>query len=336
MSMLKQLIKSLIAYTLYYSGVIALLKRRRLDNRAVVLMYHRVVPHELMGSIHSTSGIVTEAGLFSRHLVWLKEEFRVLSVNELAELFREQREIPSGSCLLTFDDGWRDNFEHAKPALEAQAVPATIFLPYHYIENDIVFWQEELLARLEALVHSDAQADRTYLHEITGIEGDADKAQLRAFISGLKQLSYEEIDGLLDNLRQRQAGSHVDLSNDRYLDWTQVHAMSQSVINFGSHALSHRILTQIDPGEAASEIQDSKRLLDEHIEGGVQSIAYPNGNSSREVERLTEQAGFKLGFVTRRGYVSKQSNPLSLPRFNIHSNNSKSKPMLMCLLLDIF
>ncbi len=336
LSQIKQLIKSLIANALYYSGVLSYLKQKRLSNRAFVLMYHRVIPLSLMDDIHSTGGIVTEASLFARHLSWLREEFNVLSVRELIELFDAGREIPSASCLLTFDDGWRDNYEYAKPLLERHCVPAMIFLPYDYINNEIVFWQEELLARLLVLSSSGDVRHQEYLQLLTGLKAGAEKQSLRDYITNLKTKSYAEIASILNDLRNLQKDIEVDLSQDRYLDWEQVEMMSRSVISFGSHTLSHRILTQIDAREAEHEILQSKRLLDQKIEGGVDAIAYPNGNCSADVERMIGQAHYRIGFTTKPGYVSILSNILSLPRINIHTNNSQSKPLFLCHILNIF
>ncbi len=336
MSLVKQIIKSIIANALYYSGMLKLLKNWKLANKSVVLMYHRVIPSNLMERIHSTAGIVTEVELFSRHLDWLKEEFAILSVPELTAIFDDGGEIPTGSCLITFDDGWWDNYEFAKPLLEKKAVPAMIFLPYQYIENDRVFWQEELLARMLSLALSQDLGHQSKLREITGLQGDLDKQSLRDFITGLKTLNYDEINAVLSELRQLQKHIEVDLSCDRYLDWKQVRMMSQSVIKFGSHSLSHRILTHIDRDEAIYEINESKRLLDQKIDGGVQAIAYPNGNSDDQIEKMAEKAGYSIGFSTKPGYVSKNSNKMRLSRINVHSNNSNTKPIFMCHILNIF
>ncbi|MET0026775.1 MAG: polysaccharide deacetylase family protein [Candidatus Thiodiazotropha sp.] len=336
MSLVKRIIKSAIANALYYSGMLSFLKKNKLSNKSFVLMYHRVLPSSLMESIHSTGGIVTDVELFSRHLDWLKEEFTILSVPELINIFEQGREIPSGSCVITFDDGWWDNYEFAKPLLEKKAVPAMIFLPYDYIGNDLVFWQEELLARLLALALSEDLSQQAKLREITGLQGDLDKQSLRDYITGLKTLDYDEINAVLSELREIQSNIEVDLTNDRYLDWAQVDRMSRSVIKFGSHSLSHRMLTHIDRNEAKHEINESKRLLDEKLGGGVQAIAYPNGNSDEQIEKMAENAGYSIGFSTKPGYISKESNKMRLSRINVHTNNSVSKPIFLCHILNIF
>jgi peptidoglycan/xylan/chitin deacetylase (PgdA/CDA1 family) len=332
---IKQLIKNTIAYLLYYSGLLSYLKQTKLKNKACVLMYHRVIPARRLPDIHSASAIVTEDVLFRRHLGWLKEEFNVMSVSDLKEIFRNKCEIPSQSCLVTFDDGWVDNYDHAWPSLNQFKIPATIFLPYQYIGNEIVFWQEELLARLSLLIQSESKSDRLLLEQL-GLRDELDRERLRQYVTELKQKEYQDIDALLSSLREHQQEQAPNLSNDAYLTWEQVYEMARSTVSYGSHAMTHRILTKIDEEEARCEIFESKQLIEEKLKVPVDTIAYPNGNYSQTIEGMAAASGYQLGFTTERGFVSKDSNQLALPRINISTHVARNKPLFLCQILNIF
>jgi peptidoglycan/xylan/chitin deacetylase (PgdA/CDA1 family) len=244
--------------------------------------------------------------------------------------------MAANSLLVTFDDGWQDNFEYAMPPLATEGVPATIFLPYNYIGSGKLFWQEEMLARLTQLNQSEDDTDKALLLDLTDVKPGSDKEGLRQEVTKLKSKPYTEIDQVLQRLRVHQQQKRIDLELDTYMDWQQVNQMDKVNINFGSHGLSHRILTQIEQVEAKQEISESRRLLKEKIGTEVDTIAYPNGNCNSVIEKITDESGFRLGFTITRGYVAKDSNLMALPRVNIHTGNSNSKPLFLCSILNIF
>jgi peptidoglycan/xylan/chitin deacetylase (PgdA/CDA1 family) len=152
----------------------------------------------------------------------------------------------------------------------------------------------------------------------------------------MKKQDYREIFETLERLREHQKALEVDLKHDAYMDWRQVEEMAAVNINFGSHAISHRILTQIEREDARHEITQSKSLLEGKLGCEVGAIAYPNGNCDPGIEKMVDEAGFKMGFIMGGGYVSKESNPMTLPRVNVHTNNSRHKPLFLCTILNIF
>jgi peptidoglycan/xylan/chitin deacetylase (PgdA/CDA1 family) len=335
MRLIKHVIKTLIANTLYYSGLLSLIKNSKFRDQACVLAYHRILPEGAATTTHSASAIITDSELFRQHLRWLKEEFQIIDMAELQAVLLNDQPLAANSLLITFDDGWWDNFTHAMPALVAEGVPATIFLPYNYIGTGEVFWQEEMLARLTQLSRCEDASDRALLIELAGIEGNADKEKLRSVVTKLKAKSYTEIYEVLEKLRRHQQQRSVDMSLDGYLDWQQVKQMGEANISFGSHALSHRMLTRIELEQARHEISESKSLIKEQIGKAVETIAYPNGNCNSSIEQIVAESGYRLGFTITRGYVAKDSNPMALPRLNIHTANSNSKPLFLCSILNI-
>src|SRR5207245_11375101 len=71
------------------------------------------------------------------------ERCRVLSYRELLTA-RRASAVPARAVAITFDDGYLDNLEHAKPALEAAAAPALIYIPTGYVGESRRFWWDEL------------------------------------------------------------------------------------------------------------------------------------------------------------------------------------------------
>lgn len=125
--MFKLLIKQLAARLLYSSGMLWILMRVRLRGRAVVLMYHRVLPEPLFSETFSHPGIIVTPDTFARHLEVLRRYFHPLTLEEFQECIELGHPFPRGACLITFDDGWIDNHEHALPLLRERGIPAVVF-----------------------------------------------------------------------------------------------------------------------------------------------------------------------------------------------------------------
>ena len=120
----KQRLRTIVAYALYFSGVLTLLKRRRLRERLVVLMYHRVLTDDELLRSHSTGSIVVTRDTFQRHLAFLNRHFQILSPDEFLRHLARHEPLPDAACLITFDDGFQDCVDYAVPILQTHGFTA--------------------------------------------------------------------------------------------------------------------------------------------------------------------------------------------------------------------
>jgi peptidoglycan/xylan/chitin deacetylase (PgdA/CDA1 family) len=95
----------------------------------------------------------------------------------------------------------------------------------------------------------------------------------------------------------------------------EVREMAAAGIEFGSHLLAHRRLTELTPAERARQLESSRAVLEELTGRPVLSIAYPYGDFDGAVLAATEQAGYRYGVTTVPGINAPGSNPLTLSRF---------------------
>jgi peptidoglycan/xylan/chitin deacetylase (PgdA/CDA1 family) len=102
---------------------------RQLTYGTPILMYHAIgLPHEPAGPY------VMPAHRFATQMTWLKRMgYRPITLEQLLGCQREGRPVPARSVVVTFDDGYADNYTHAYPVLQQQAIPATIFLVSGYV-----------------------------------------------------------------------------------------------------------------------------------------------------------------------------------------------------------
>ncbi len=91
-----------------------------------VLIYHKI---DLPTPDVKIRGAFTSPRKFEKQISYLKRKgFSFYFASELIEYFNDNGKFPDKSLALTFDDGWKDNFQNAFPILKKYGVKATIFL----------------------------------------------------------------------------------------------------------------------------------------------------------------------------------------------------------------
>src|SRR5438477_1528660 len=109
----------------------------RLARRFQVLAYHKVSPdpHPFFEPDHPTA--------FEQHMRFLSRCYRVMPLMELVERNR-RGDIPHRAVAITFDDGYRDNYQYAFPILKKYGLPATIFVTTGAIETGKLLWHDRI------------------------------------------------------------------------------------------------------------------------------------------------------------------------------------------------
>ncbi len=339
MHRLKRALRRVLAFALYYTGTLWLYAAVRLRGKAVVLMYHRVLPADADTCSHP--GIVVTPETFDLHMAFLARHFRPLTPTE----FRQELADSSFSrraCLVTFDDGWWDNLEYGLPALQRHGVPAIVFVATGFIGTGETFWQERM-ARLVYLAAIQDRSRNGVLREIgfeRGPSASPERIRLRAreFVTALKQRDPAAIRGMIERLEAalRDNPEARGPGTDRFMNWDEVRALLASGrVTIGSHAHSHLRLTTLGYRGARREFETSRQELARQGLPDVVACAYPNGDVNDPVEAAAADAGFSLGFATKGGTVRHSSEAMCIRRVNIHDADSRSRPEFLYRLLGL-
>lgn len=341
-------LKLVVAHALYYTGVLHLWQSIAMRRKAVVLMYHRVLTEPERARAASHPALSVDRETFARQMALLKRRFTVLSPQEFADCLERRVPFPDRACLITFDDGWRDNYTNALPVLEEHGLPALIFLPVNYIGRRRVFWQEaltHLLARVVAEVRRDPAMRARFLpalspaglEPIVDLDGGDPRPAIHAAVGAQKALTRPAVETLVSDLAAALGANPDDFAvTDGFMDWAEVEAMSRRRIAFGGHGAEHLLLTHVSPGEVDAEIRTSKRVIDERVRGAVPAFSYPNGYVTPEIAAKVKASGYRLGFTTRRGLVGCDEDPHMVRRLNIHEAATATTPMFLARVLGLW
>ena len=329
-------VKSFLAFILYHSGVLSRYSRCKLKNKAFILMYHRIIDKGSQSSFPVQPGMYVTLASFRRQIKLLKDKFKVISLAALIDLLKNGDDV-SGCCVLTFDDGWLDNYTNAFPVLKDHQVPATVFLATGFIGTQRWFWPEEVSFSLAWLYQN--KMDSSNLPGI--LQKLFDKTQF--YSSGLL---CNAIDKFIDELKQYEPQQRKQVvsvlkdvcpvkKNERLLmNWDEVQEMTDSgLISFGAHTASHALLDQLPIDKAGVEIQKSKKQIEKRIKKQVNFFAFPNGNYNKKVLAILRDTQFAAAVTTMRGYINISSHLLELPRISIHDDISCTPPLFLWRLL---
>jgi peptidoglycan/xylan/chitin deacetylase (PgdA/CDA1 family) len=343
----KYILKLFIAFGLYYTGILHILLAKKLKNKAVVLMYHRVLKSTEITKSNSHHAIIITEQTFKKHLKFLIKNFNILNPDNFQQYVKNRFRFEKKSCLITFDDGWNDNYHNAFPVLKKHNIPAVIFLSTSFINSDKIFWQESFRSLFKEFV--------TFLtnhnNNKTEIEEVLNKLQLNKNINFNylnKQNLLNDLQALLKSFKEAEredllkymekiTGDHKQKDHpDKFLTWDKIREMEKEKISFEPHGENHKILTTITRLEVESEIMNSVNTIKKELNRQSTMFSYPNGNFNQQTIEVLKEINIPCAFTTNFGYLSNNSKDYELPRINIQENNSGNIPLLICTIIGLF
>jgi peptidoglycan/xylan/chitin deacetylase (PgdA/CDA1 family) len=266
---------------------------------------------------HVEPGMVVTPRTFSRHLDWLAQEFSVLPLHEIVDRQMRGAPLPPRACAISFDDGWRDNLEHALPALAQRGLSATIFVVTQRVGSPGAFWPDEVCRRMAPL----PPERQRELARSLGAGAAADP--VASLLDHLKRVPEAAREGLLDSLRG-QTDPPSD-SGRELLDWADLARLAQAGIDIESHGATHAILTGLPDDAVERELRSAREQLLEKGHGKRGMLAYPSGRHDARVRAIAGKVGYTGAFTTEPGLLTARSQPLALARIGLHDDISRSR-----------
>jgi peptidoglycan/xylan/chitin deacetylase (PgdA/CDA1 family) len=318
---LKRSPKSLAADLLHATGALraARLAREALLRRPAlaILCYHRVAP-----AAAPFSPLCLTPREFERTLAILARRRDVWPLRQVGDWLAGRARLRRDTLVVTFDDGYADNHEHAAPALERLGMPATFFVSTGLLaRGGEGFWWDEIGARLDRcseprLIESVRAEERVraLLREYVASPPERRRARARTLVAILKWAPAEERTRLLGSLRENLPGPEPRAA-DLLMTTDQVRDLARRGFEVGGHGVTHAAFSALDPARRRDE---SRRCRDDLSALGIEarSFAYPYGDAGDggDGARAVAEAGFVLAVTTEERVATPADAPLLLPR----------------------
>jgi len=292
-----------------------------------VVNYHRIDdPYRKDFDSFKPNVSATSQG-FDRQLDYLSKWFHVVSLKDIVEWLDGRKPLPPYAALITFDDGYLDNYTSAFPILRKYNFPALIFLTTGHIGTDAPFYWD-----MAAYCFAHTRSDRLTFPD-GRVQQWSNQAELdqvsKNWIEFMKTIPQVEKQTYVENLPvlldvSIPAGYFQSLM----MDWDQVREMQRNGIEFGAHTVHHPILTNIPSDQARDEVVESKHRIEEELGQSVLGFAYPNGQASdlnQQIEKIVAEAGVRAAFTLLNGPSSQgevRRNPYAIRRVFISHRHS--------------
>ncbi|MDO9182497.1 MAG: polysaccharide deacetylase family protein [Bacteriovorax sp.] len=330
------LIKHIASNLMSLSGFLSLAEHCYFSDKAFILMYHRISDSVADQPYHVQPGMVVSTINFEKQVEYLKKRFKVVFLEDIAGMIEKGENI-GGSCAITFDDGWLDNYAEAYPILSKYKAPATIFLTTCFVGTNKLFWPEEICYYLEQFIILKPIADcapssfKLFVEDINDYKSYNKVVLFDKAIEILKGYLPSERDEILEYFRSQ---FNRDLIPRQMLDWHEAREMLASgLIRFGAHTHNHVILDQVPGLIVNEETLKSREEIEKQLEVSINTFAYPNGNFNESIQKILSENGFSSAVTTCKGFVDKKTPLMAIPRIGVHDDVSNTLPMFRSRIL---
>lgn len=259
---------------------------------------------------------------FESQLKTITSRFQIINENDAIALGNSSKELSEPYAMITFDDGYIDNFTKSYPILRAMNVAAIFFITTDFVEGEILPWWDEVAWLIRNTQQSSIKLPG--MPAPVTIEpkqvGETIKKVLRYFkdygdISIADKLA--EMRALCDDVQPSEEDQKL------FMNWDQVKQLKLSGMGIGSHTCSHRVLSHLSSEEQKYELAKSKNLIENRIGEDVVSFAYPVGgvdSYSKETIKIAGDCNYRMAFTfPLRGGIARDhsSRMMEIPRLSL-------------------
>ena len=230
--------------------------------------------------------------------------------------------------MLTFDDGYRNNFTHALPILRRYSAPATFFVATNFAVSPRPFWFDRLdYALQQAPLHGREIRVGSFTMRLDDSSRDAlceSYKRLRRTAKGLRMADQEFLHDMEQLACQLEAESGHALSDLHQDDdwsatatWDDIREAAGEDVTIGSHTADHIRLAHVSEDVAADQLLRSKHDIEKHTGKPCWCVCYPNGSYAEAPLRLARECGYACGLTTEEGLNCVGDDIMRLKRLNL-------------------
>lgn len=265
--------KKILASFLNATGIAPALRHVKSWTGLLVLNYHRI--GDGRRSMFDRGLWSASEAEFDSQVGFLKKHFDVISADEISDALQARR---GQSVLLTFDDGYRDNYELAVPILRRHRVSALFFLTTGFLDDGRLAWWDDIAwmvrnSRLKSLPPS------RWISQSLDLSETHRESSIKKLLTAYKFLPGSSTADFMDYLSATLGSERCPLPvvPEIWLTWDRVREMRAVGMSIGAHSATHPVLSRLSPDQQLWEIRHSLTRVREELGEATRWFSYPVG-----------------------------------------------------------
>jgi len=241
------------------------------------------------------------------------------------------RDFSRRFACFTFDDGYRDNRDHALPVMREQSAPFTVYVASDFAEGIGRLWWvalERVIARANSieimrngaavmLDASNPEAKQTAFHQAH---------------DWLRTLPNDTaVQAEVSKLCARYGVDDGTIARELCMSWDELKSFAADpLVTIGAHTISHCNLARESEADARRQMSESRARIEEQLGKPALHFAYPYGDKAAAAARefaLAREIGFKTAVTTRPGMIFPENaeHLTALPRISLNGNYQNAR-----------
>jgi peptidoglycan/xylan/chitin deacetylase (PgdA/CDA1 family) len=283
---------------LLWSGASFLLSQLPARDSLLVLNYHRIGNPD--DDLFDPGVFSATAEKFDDQISYLKRQVSLVTLEEALSFVEGNVKDNVRCCrvLLTFDDGYLDNYDIAYPILRSHGAQGVFFLVTSMVGSCHVPWWDHV-----AYLVKTARRRRFSLRYPAELAIDLDKSglneSLRLILKLYKRPDNSDSARFIHELAGETQGDDVPGTLRRFLNWDEAREMIRGGMAIGSHTHSHHVLSQLEPNRQFEELSESRAILKKELGVEADALAYPVGGKisfTDQTQNTARDAGYRAAF----------------------------------------
>ena len=312
--------RGLLAKALDVTGCGRMLRAAVPWNGVLILNYHRI------GNRHTSlldRNLWSATGEdFDAQIGMLAKNFDVVGLDDLDLVFR----AGSGRfVMITFDDGYLDNYTNAYPILKSHGVTSTFFITTGFLDIPKVPWWDEIAWIVRSSPLDALDVNPWTMTPVLFDEPHREMA-INRLLSIYKTLPGSATEDFVCFLAERLKSGRIPnrVAKELWMTWDMIREMKQNGMTFGGHTVTHPVLANLTAEEQDYEVGECRRRMVEELGEPLDAFSYPVGgpksfNSDTRASLIRH--GFRWGFTYLGGYCQyDQDDRLAIRRTAIETD----------------
>ena len=261
--------------------------------------------------------------LFEQHLQFFIKNFTVVDMEDIIKYIQTDGKgykLPDNPILLTFDDGYIDNFTVALPLLKKYGIQGSFFIPsktftenvlldvnkVHFIlasVNDVSELVKDINQLLDEARKKPEYSNLPANNELYAQYGKANRFDTADVIFCKRILQTAIPENLRKEISSKLFSKYVGLSESNfarelYMNSDQIKCLKDNGMYIGVHGYDHYWLGNLSEAEMKKDIDKALEVMKPFIDIKAWAMNYPYGSYNQSVIDYIKTKGCVAGFTT--------------------------------------